>query len=139
MQIVRQLRTWIPQPPFVTRGTSGFAFALLLVAITTIAIGAALRFVDLGHVGAIYLIPVLISAMRWGLLPALFAATTSAAASAFFFYPPIYSFHVQDWEQGIDLFLFVIVAVVTSQLVIGLRRQAEIADRAVNEARMRAE
>jgi K+-sensing histidine kinase KdpD len=117
----------------------GFVFALALVAITTVAIGIAVRFVDLGHVGAIYLIPVLISAMRWGLAPALLAATTSVAASAFFFYPPIYSFAVQDWEQLVDLILFTIVAIVTSQLAVSLRRNIEIADRAIQEARMRAE
>ena len=117
----------------------GFVFPLVLVAATTIAIGVAIRFVDLGHVGAIYLIPVLISAMRWGLAPALLAATTSIASSAFFFYPPIYSFQVQDWEQLIDLILFTIVAVVTSQLAVSLRRNIEIADRAIQEARVRAE
>ena len=103
-----------------------FVFTLLLVAITTVTIGVAIRFVDLGHVGAIYLVPVLISAMRWGLAPALLAATTSVAASAFFFYPPIYDFRVQDWEQLIDLVLFTIVAVVTSQLAVGLRRKVKL-------------
>ena len=103
MQVVRSLKTWWPQPPFWSGGPMGFVFSLLLVAITTVAIGVAIRFVDLGHVGAIYLIAVLISAMRWGLAPALLAATTSVASSAFFFYPPIYSFQVQDWEQLIDL------------------------------------
>jgi two-component system sensor histidine kinase KdpD len=117
----------------------GFVFSLLLVAITTLAIGVATRLVDLGHVGAIYLIAVLISAMRWGLAPALLAATTSAAASAFFFYPPIYSFQVHDWEQLIDLCLFTIVAVVTSQLAVSLNRNIEIAERAIQEARVRAE
>jgi hypothetical protein len=129
MQVVRSLKTWWPQPPFWSGGAMGFLLPLLLVAITTVTIGVATRFVDLGHVGAIYLIAVLISAMRWGLAPALLAATTSVAASAFFFYPPIYSFHVQDWEQLIDLVLFTIVAVVTSQLAVGLRRQIDIADR----------
>ena len=118
MQVVRSLKTWWPQPPFWSGGPMGFLFPLLLVAITTVTIGVAIRFVDLGHVGAIYLIAVLISAMRWGLAPALLAATTSVASSAFFFYPPIYSFQVQDWEQLIDLVLFTIVAVVTSQLAV---------------------
>ena len=139
MQVVRSLRTWWPRPPFWSGGVLAFVFPLLLVAITTAAIGVAVRFVDLGHVGAIYLVPVLISAMRWGLAPALLAATTSIAASAFFFYPPLYSFRVHDWEHLIDLVLFTIVAVVTSQLAVGLRRQIEIADQAVQEARMRAE
>ena len=114
-------------------------FPILLVAITTMAIGAAIRIVDLGHVGAIYLIPVLISAMRWGLAPALLAALTSAASSAFFFYSPIYSFLVQDWEQFVDLCLFTIVAVVTSQLAVSLNRNIEIAEHAMQEIRVRAE
>ena len=139
MQVVRSLKTWWPQPPFWSGGPWAFVFPLLLVAITTVAIGVATRFVDLGHVGAIYLIAVLISAMRWGLAPALLAATTSVASSAFFFYPPIYSFQVQDWEQLIDLSLFTIVAVVTSQLAVSLNRNIEIADRAIQEARVRAE
>ena len=139
MQVVRSLKTWWPRPPFWAGGPMGFVFALVLVVVTTAAIGVAIRFVDLGHVGAIYLIPVLISAMRWGLAPALLAATTSVASSAFFFYPPIYSFHVQDWEQLIDLILFTIVAVVTSQLAVSLRRNIEIADRAIQEALVRTE
>ena len=139
MQVVRSLKTWWPQPPFWSGGPLSFVFPLALVAITTAAIGVATRFVDLGHVGAIYLIPVLISAMRWGLAPALLAATTSVASSAFFFYPPIYSFQVHDWEQLVDLVLFTIVAIVTSQLAVSLRRNVEIADQAIQEARARAE
>src|SRR5262245_9265326 len=139
MEVVRSLRTWWPRPPFWSGGARGFVFSIVLVAITTIAIGAAIRVVDLGHVGAIYLIPVLISAMRWGLAPALLAALTSAASSAFFFYPPIYSFAVQDWEQFVDLILFTIVAVVTSQLAVGIRRSTEIADLAIQDARLRTE
>jgi K+-sensing histidine kinase KdpD len=139
MQVVSSWKTWWPQPPFSTGGPMGFVFSLLLVAITTLAIGVATRLVDLGHVGAIYLIAVVISAMRWGLAPALLAAITSVACSAFFFYPPIYSFQVQNWEQFIDLSLFTIVAVVTSQLAVSLNRHIEIADRAIREARARAE
>ena len=139
MQVVRSLKTWWPRPPFWAGGPMGFVFALVLVVVTTAAIGVAIRFVNLGHVGAIYLIPVLISAMRWGLAPALLAATTSVASSAFFFYPPIYSFHVQDWEQLIDLILFTIVAIVTSQLAVSLKRNIEIADRAIQEALVRTE
>jgi len=139
MQVVRSLKTWWPRPPFYSGGPISFVFPILLVAITTMAIGAAIRIVDLGHVGAIYLIPVLISAMRWGLAPALLAALTSAASSAFFFYSPIYSFLVQDWEQFVDLCLFTIVAVVTSQLAVSLNRNIEIAEHAMQEIRVRAE
>jgi K+-sensing histidine kinase KdpD len=122
-----------------TAGPKGFGFALIAVALTTGAIGLTKHFVDLGHVGALYLIPVLIAAIRWGLGPALLASGASTIASAFFFYPPYYSFRVQNWEQLVDLALFTIVGLVTSHLVVSLKTHAEVAERATNEARMRAE
>src|SRR6185295_1086971 len=120
-------------------GPKGFVFAFLAVCATTAAIGALNHFVDLGHVGAIYLLPVLVAAMRWGLGPALLASGASTFTSAFFFYPPVYSFQIQKWEQLVDLSLFTIVALVISHLVVSIRSHAEKAERATNEARMRAE
>jgi K+-sensing histidine kinase KdpD len=122
-----------------TTGPKGFAFALIAVSVTTAGIAGLRHFIDLGHVGAIYLVPVLIAAMRWGLGPALLASGASTVASAFFFYPPYYSFRIQNWEQLVDLALFTIVALVTSHLVVSLKTHAEVAERATNEARMRAE
>jgi K+-sensing histidine kinase KdpD len=113
--------------------------SLLLVAATTAGIMILMRFVDLGRVGIIYLVPVLVAATRWGIVPALIAAMSSVAASAFFFYAPIYSLHVQDWEQLVDLMLFTLVAIVISQLAATAKRHAEIAARTLNEAKMRAE
>jgi K+-sensing histidine kinase KdpD len=133
---MRELKNAIVHPAGLALGPSGlkgFAFALVAIAATTAAIGALSHFVDLGHVGAIYLVPVLIAAMRWGLGPALLASGASTLASAFFFYPPYYSFRVQNWEQLVDLALFTIVALVTSHLVVSIKSHAE------NEARMRAE
>jgi two-component system sensor histidine kinase KdpD len=122
-----------------TAGPKGFGYALIAVAVTTGAIGLTKHFVDLGHVGALYLIPVLIAAIRWGLGPALLASGASTIASAFFFYPPYYSFRLQNWEQLVDLALFTLVGLVTSHLVVSLKTHAELAERATNEARMRAE
>jgi two-component system sensor histidine kinase KdpD len=91
--------------------------------------------VKLNHVSIVYLIPVLIAAVRWGVIPGMVAALAGIAASAFFFYPPIFDFRVSDPQQVIDLVLFLIVAVVTSHLAARLRsrenelrtrRQAEI-------------
>lgn len=100
--------------------------ALAGVALTTIAITLIHRVVDLGRVGIIFLLPVLIAALRWGLVPALFAAVASAASSAFFFYEPVYSFEAHSYEHQVDLVLFAIIAVVASQLATRIRRQAEI-------------
>jgi two-component system sensor histidine kinase KdpD len=139
---MRELRDTILNPAGLALGTSGprgYGFALFAIALTTAAIGAVNQFVDLGHVGAIYLVPVLVAAMRWGLGPALLASGASTLASAFFFYPPIYSFQMQKWEQVVDLSLFTIVALVISHLVVRIKSHAEKAERATNEARVRAE
>jgi len=48
-------------------------------------------------------------------------------ASAFFFYPPLYSFRIRDPQEVLNLVLFVVVAIVVSQLATRLRRQLEIA------------
>lgn len=139
---MQALKQAILHPAGLSLGPSGFkgyVLALAAVAATTAGIAALNHFVDLGHVGAIYLVPVLIAAMRWGLGPALLASGTSTIASAFFFYPPTYSFQIQKWEQIVDLTLFTIVALVTSHLVVSIKSHAEMAQRATNEARMRAE
>jgi K+-sensing histidine kinase KdpD len=104
------------------------AIALLLVVGLTAALAALQRFVAVETVTIIYLIPVLVGAIRGGVVPAVVAALAAIGASAFFFYEPIYDFRVHNPIHLIDLVLFIIVAVVTGQLATSVRR-----------ARMRAE
>ncbi len=75
----------------------------------------------------IYMIPVVIAATRWGIIPALFAALCGVLCSAFLFFPPFYSFRISDPQEVINLLLFVFVAFVVSQLATRLKRQLEIA------------
>jgi len=101
---------------------------LLLVVVLT-ALLAPLHFtVGVEHVTIVYVIPVLIAAIRWSILSAVIAAIAGVAASAFFFYPPLFDLRVHDPDQIIDLVLFVVVAVVTGKLAADVR-----------EARNRAE
>ena len=81
----------------------------------------------LAHGSIAYLIPVVIAATRWGIVPALVAAVCGVFASAFFFYPPAYSFRVKEPQEVIDLILFIFVAVAVSQLATRLKRQLEMA------------
>ncbi len=102
--------------------------SILLVAATTAVIAIVTQFVDLGTIGIIYIVPVLVAALRLGLVPALVAAATGAACSAFFFYPPIFSFQAHDWQNQLDLVLFALVAIVISDLATRLRRHAELTE-----------
>jgi len=72
-----------------------------------------------------YLVPVIIAATRWGFWPAAFASIVSVADADFFFLPPIYSFQLDDPQEAIDLLLFLVVALVSSDLAARLRRETE--------------
>jgi two-component system sensor histidine kinase KdpD len=122
--------SWFNSPPpkgnWISRYLIPSLIGLLLVAITTVFTAIVVNTIELGNVGVIYLLPVFVVAVRWGLVPALICAVVSVGASAFFFYPPIFSFKAQNWDNQVDLVLFTIVAVVTSHLASRLRRQDEI-------------
>lgn len=72
-----------------------------------------------------YLIPVIIAATRWGIWPATLASIVSTGAADFFFTTPRYSFWMDDPQEVIDLLLFLVVALVSSNLASRLRRETE--------------
>jgi two-component system sensor histidine kinase KdpD len=105
----------------------GIFLTLCLVSISTALLYAIIRTSGLNHGSVIYLVPVLIAAMRWGLVSAVVAAVCGVLASAFFFFPPFYSFRIRDPQEVINLLLFIFVAVVVSQLATRLKHQLELA------------
>src|SRR6476620_6183501 len=105
----------------------GVLMTLGLVAAITAVLFALVWEVGLAHGSVVYLIPVVIAATRWGIVPAVVAAICGVLASAFFFYPPLSSFRIKDPQEVIDLILFIFVAVAVSQLATRLKRQLEMA------------
>jgi two-component system sensor histidine kinase KdpD len=130
-------------PPWLTLRASparGFASALVLVAAATLLVGLLFWLFHVERIVGVYLVPVLISAIRWGLWPGLFAATTSVALISALFskaHEPV--FLLLDWEQLVRFGVFTLVAVVASRLAQTVKLHAETAERATNEARRRAE
>ena len=72
-----------------------------------------------------YLIPVIIAATQWGIWPATLASVAGTGAADFFFVPPFYSFRVDDPQEAVDLLLFLVVALVSSNLASRLRHETE--------------
>lgn len=103
----------------------GLLLTLGLVALVTVAIFAVVWYVGLTRGTVLYLLPVLIAAIRWGLIAALFASLLGVLASAFFFFPPLYTLEVRDPQEVINLLLYVIVAVAVSQLASRLKSELE--------------
>jgi K+-sensing histidine kinase KdpD len=103
---------------------------LLLVAAATavtFVFSGALDTINL--VSIIYLIPVLMAALWWGVGLAILASVAGALAADYFFYPPLYSLWISDNQNVADLIVFLIVALVGSNLAANLRqREQEITD-----------
>jgi K+-sensing histidine kinase KdpD len=80
-----------------------------------------------------YLIPVIFAATRWGLWPALAASMAGIAAADFFFFQPLYSFHIDDPQEVIDILLFLVISLVSSDLAARLRRETDMLRRREGE------
>jgi two-component system sensor histidine kinase KdpD len=72
-----------------------------------------------------YLPAVIFAATQWGVWHAMLASVAGVAAADFFFFTPLYSFRVDDPEEAVDLLLFLIVALVSSNLAWRLRRETQ--------------
>jgi K+-sensing histidine kinase KdpD len=129
-------------PPPLTLAASkarGFAFALALVAVATIVVGVLFALLQVDRIVGVFIIPVLIASIRWGLWPGVLAAVSSVALIIALFTPPPLSFQALYWEQSVRLAVFIAVAVVASRLAVTLKQHAELAERAINETRRREE
>jgi K+-sensing histidine kinase KdpD len=125
-----------PASGFMSATVVPIAMALALVVIATAGLFAAkdiLPHVNL--VSVVYLLPVLVAAARWGLLPAVVCAFAGAAAADYFFYPPLYSFEIGDAQNVADLVSFLIIAFVTSHHTSRFKRKSESLRRSRKELR----
>ena len=96
------------------------------VALVTGALLLLERSVAVALVPIAYLIPVVVAATKWGIWPSTLASIASMVAADFFFFPPIYSLQVENPQEAIDLLLFFVVALVSSNLASRLRRETEM-------------
>ena len=87
------------------------------------------RLIVLPNISLVYVLPVLFSAARHGLVPSLWVSALSVACFNFFFLPPLYQFTISDPANVMALFLFVVVAVIASALAARTRTQTESARR----------
>jgi len=108
---------------------------LALVWFATVGLVVVNSFAPFDFVPLIYMLPVVVAATQWGIVPGLVAAFGGAAAADFFFYPPLYSFRLQNAQDVIHLLLFLLVATVTSNLAARLKNEAVALRRREKEIR----
>jgi len=100
------------------------------LAFVAVSLGIALllhQVLGLASVAMTFLTAVLVSAVVYGLWPALFASFVSVLAYNFFFLPPLYTFTIADPENVVALFYFGMTAVIASNLTARVRAQAIVA------------
>jgi two-component system, OmpR family, sensor histidine kinase KdpD len=100
------------------------AWAVCLAAVTAKILES---FLALPNLSMVFLIAVLFSAVTWGLGPSILASILSLLAYNFFFVEPIYTFTVANPQDILSLVIFLITAVLTSNLAARVRHQADAA------------
>jgi two-component system, OmpR family, sensor histidine kinase KdpD len=99
--------------------------ALACVAVTLGCLPLATRF-DRSNIVAIFILTVVLVAVRFGRGPAAVAAVLSVGAFDFFFVPPRFSFAVSDVQYVLTFVIMLAVGLITGQLTAGLRFQARV-------------
>ena len=99
-----------------------YALTLAMIAGVTAVGMIAVRYLHSPNLDMLYLLVVLVSALKWGRLPGIFAAVVSSIVFDFCFIPPYFSFAISDIAYVITLFAFVVVALATSTLAARTRQ-----------------
>jgi K+-sensing histidine kinase KdpD len=124
-QGVLQLDQELPQQRLLQAQVLPLLMSLISVGLVTAVLLLFDHALAFNLVPIAYLIPVIVAATRWGIWPATLASIAGTGAADFFFIPPLYSFQVNDPQEAVDLLLFLIVALVSSNLASRLRRETE--------------
>jgi K+-sensing histidine kinase KdpD len=98
------------------------ALAVLIVALTTVAGALVGGVLGLEEIVMMYLVAILIVALRTDRAGALCASLTSVAAFDFFFVPPVYSFGVKDVRHLLTFAVMFTVGLVVSTLTLRARK-----------------
>src|SRR5205823_1419928 len=109
------------------------------VALVTVAIAIAKPYVPVLSLGVLYVFAVLPVAVAWGLVFAVPVSVASMLAFNWFFLPPTHTFALQDSENWFALAVYLVTAVVVSELAARARRRAAEAEQRERESALLAQ
>jgi two-component system sensor histidine kinase KdpD len=98
---------------------------VLSVVVVTAVIFALKPYVPVLGLSVLYVLAVLPVAIVWGLPYAVAVSVASMAAFNFFFLPPVHTFRLAHSSDWLALAVFLVTAIVVSELAAGSRRRAE--------------
>ena len=112
-----------------------YAYALLACAAVTALAAPLQAFFDLANIVMLFLLTVVLVAMKLGRGPAVLAAFVCVASFDFFFVPPRFSFAVHDFQYLLTFAIMLTVALIIGHMTAGLRYQARVASYREERAR----
>ena len=104
-----------------------YAFSAAICALATLLTAPLHSVLDLANIVMVFLLAVVLVAVRYGRGPAVLAAFISVAAFDFFYVPPRFTFSVGDAQYLLTFAVMLVVALVIGQLTAGLKFQAQVA------------
>jgi two-component system sensor histidine kinase KdpD len=113
-----------------------YLWALLACLATTLVAAPLSGYFDLANIVMLFLLTVVLAAMKWGRGPAVLAAFVSVASFDFFYVAPQFSFAVSDFQYLLTFAVMLIVALIIGQMTAGLRYQARVASHREERARV---
>ncbi len=110
---------------FLNSPLKNYGWAALSILVVT-GVGEVLTpYFDLVNIVLIFLLPVLVSAVRWGRGPSFFSSILGVLSFNFFFVPPLYTLAVANMQHLLVLVIFFVVALVTSTIATKLKDELE--------------
>jgi len=128
-------RTGEPRAPARTAIVAHGA-AILSSLCMALAATPTIAWLDLANIAMLFLLVVLLVAVRFGRGPSVTATCVSVACFDFFFVPPRFTFAISDLQYLVAFGVMLAVGLITGHLTAGLRFQAHVAAR--RESRTRA-
>jgi two-component system sensor histidine kinase KdpD len=116
-----------------SRLQAAFACGTAVAVVTGVIFGLK-YYVPVLSLGALYVFAVLPVAVFYGLPYAVGVSVASMLAFNFFFLPPVHTFTLRDSSNWFALVVFVVTAIVVSELAARARRRAQEAARLAREA-----
>ncbi|MEH3086938.1 MAG: DUF4118 domain-containing protein [Xylophilus ampelinus] len=120
----------LPEPPDMphpARGWPGYAWAAGACVVLTVLLQHLGGAFELTNIVMLFMVGVVLIALRFGRKPAALAALLNVVAFDFFFVPPLLSFSVADAQYLLTFAVMLGVGLLIGQLTAGLQFQARIA------------
>ena len=112
---------------------TGLAAAAVLVALATVFATLVEPWIGGGAIDLLYLLPVILTAVRFGRWPGITAGILAGLAYNFFFLPPVHTFTIADPRSVLTVLVLLGTAVFVAEMAQRLKVRATVGARSAQE------